>query len=166
MAVPDSSLGIAASFDATQFNAAIRFAMQMGTPNDPDRQPKFVKKAAGRRYFLGLVEQFPAPNGTLRLDRDGRPFNPEVRIEQVQDEFVTVDCAVEVVKADADELPVGNFRATKAICTLLDEDYAKVVGCRELRYNADTYIFGYEPEANGLFDAGVHTMIFYALDES
>jgi hypothetical protein len=33
-------------------------------------------------------------------------------------------------------------------------------------YNGDKYIFGYKPEALGMFDVGVNTMIFYAVDES
>lgn len=166
MVKPDASLGIAASFDAQQFRDAIRFAMQMGTPNDPDRAPLFIRKSSGRRFWLGDVEQFPPPNGTLRLDRDGKPLNPDVRVEQTADEKIRVDCAIEVVRADANELPIGNFRPTKVVCTLLDTEYAQVSGSRELIYNGDQYVYGYEPEANGLFDAGVHTMVFYALDES
>ena len=63
-------------------------------------------------------------------------------------------------------MPVGNFRQTKAVVTLLDTEYAKVTGCREMNYNGDRYLYGYEPEVNGLFGIDVHTMIFYALDES
>ena len=163
MVTPDPALGITASFDADAFNRAILFAMQMGKPNDVTRQAVFVKKSEGRTYWLGDVQQDTA---TIRLDRDGRPFNADIRIEQTPDQDIAVDCAIEVVEANADEVPVGNFRPTKAVVTLLDAQYAQVMGCRELRYNADTYVYGYEPEADGLFDAGIHTMIFYALDES
>jgi hypothetical protein len=53
-----------------------------------------------------------------------------------------------VTRADADELPVGNFRPTKVVVTLLDDDYQAVKNARRLRYNGDEYLFGYEPEAS------------------
>jgi hypothetical protein len=160
---PDPTLGFPTAFDKTGFEHAIRFAMQMGTPNDPDRAPVFIKKVTTLTYFEGSTE---VAASSLRLDRDGRPLNPNIRVQKAADQSVTVDCAIEVARADADELPVGSFRPTKVIATLLDDDYALIDGCRELRYNGDTYIYGYEPEAYGLFDAGVHTIVFYALDES
>lgn len=137
--------------------------MMMGFNPDPDRRPIFVKKSSGRTYKKGGVTLGAAP----RLDRDGNPFDPEIEVIAEPDEkFTDVLCAVEIERADAEELPVGNFRPTKAVITLLDEDYATVEECRELIYNKDRYMFGYEPDAPGLFDVGVHTMIFYARDET
>jgi len=149
--------------------------MQMGTPPDPDRRPKFVKKAVGDPTYLKggaqiwpVVPESPEPVLTVapRLDREGNPLDPEIRVVEPEDELIEVDCAVEVDRADADELPVGNFRPTKVAVTLLDEQYALIQGSHELIYNGDRYLFGYEPESNGLFDVGVYTMIFYALDET
>ena len=162
MVQPDSSLGISAAFDGTGFRQAIRFAMQMGTNPDADRRPKFVRRSGQVTYWLDGVELTTAP----RMDRDGKPLNPDIEVRRPADQLLEVDCAIEVVKADAEELPVGNFRPTKILVTLLDEQYALVEGCREMVYNGDRYVFGYEPESNGLFDVGVYTLIFYAKDES
>lgn len=161
MATPDESLGIPVEFDNEGFRNAIKFAMQMGMNPDPDRRPIFLRKGKSATYWKNGVEVF-----SPRMDRDGNPLDPTIKTVRAQDEQISVDCAIEVERADAEELPVGNFRPTKVVATLLDLDYAKVKDCRELIYNGDRYLFGYEPESNGLFEVGVYTMIFYALDES
>lgn len=164
MATPDPALGFDVDFDKEAFENGIRFSMQMGAPNDLDRQAVFIKKSTTVRYFLGSTEVFPGAD--LRTDRDGKPLNPDVRMEAGTDQEIPVDCAIEITKADADELPVGDFRPTKATVTVLDSDYLDIEGCQEMRYNADRYLFGYEPEADGMFDSGVHQLVFYAVDDS
>lgn len=166
MVQPDPALGITADFPTETVRNAFLFAMQMGKPNDVARQVKFIKRSPGRRYFLGSVEQFQPPAGTLRLDRDGRPLNPEIRVEQTPDSEIAVDVAIELTEATADELPVGNFRPVKATVTLMTQEYDLIKGSRELKYNNDRYGFGYELDANGLFDLTVHTLIFFAINES
>lgn len=165
---PDAALGIEAGFDPVEFRNAIHFAMQMGTPPDPDMRLKFMRQPAGRTYWKDGVQL----NTTPRTDRDGKPFDPDIEVRKPAPEAYTmpgggqVDCAIEVTRADADELPVGNFEPTKLIITLLDEEYAVVKDCRQVVYNGDLYRFGYAPEALGLFSVGVNTMIFYAENES
>lgn len=161
MANPSDAFGIGVDFDNEGFRNAIHFAMQMGLNPDPDRRPIFIRKGQGRTYRKdGELVLNP------RLDRDGRPLDPQIDIIRTPDTQVMADCAIEVERADAEELPVGNFRPTKVVVTLLDEDYVKVKDCREMVYNGDRYLFGFEPESNGLFEVGIYTMIFYAIDES
>lgn len=169
--LPDPTLGIAVNFDAETFEAGTRFAMQMGLPNDPDRRPKFIRKSSARTYWKDGVQLGSTP----RLDRDGNPFDADVEVRRGTDVVITtpktaepntVDCAVEIQKADAEEIPVGNFRNTKAVITVLTADYPTISGCQELRYNGDRYQFGYEPEAPGMFGSGVNTLVFYAINES
>lgn len=169
MVQPDPSLGITADFDNEGFRQAIKFAMQMGVNPDASRTTIFIKKGTGQTYWKNGVQLLTTP----RLDRDGRPFDPEVEVRRSADTQIRVgtgegevDVAIEVERADAEELPVGNFRPTKVVVTALDVDYAVIKDCRELLYNGDRYMFGYEPESTGLFEVGVYTMIFYALDES
>lgn len=162
MVQPDPSLGIDVTFDNDGFRKAIRFAMQMGTNPDADKRPYFVKKSGARTYWKNGVQLSSVP----RTDRDGNPLDPDIEVRSTPDENLVVDCAIEVERAEADELPVGNFRPTKVVVTLLDDQYQIVKDCRELLYNGDRYLYGYEPESNGLFEVGVYTMIFYAKDES
>jgi len=166
MVQPNPSLGISVDFPSDTVRNALLFAMQMGSPNDTTRQVRFIKKAPGRQYFKGLVEQFQPPVGTLRLDRDGRPLDPEVRIVQTPDEEIDVDVAIELTEANADELPVGNFRPVKATITLMEPEYAQIQGSREVEFNTDRYGFAYELDTTALFDLDFHTLIFFALNES
>lgn len=164
MAKTDPSLGFSVDFDAEGFRRAIHFAMEMGAPPDPSLRATFVFPSTGRTYTSRNGDILdPA---SVRTDRDGRPLDPTIRVTDTPGARIQVDCAVEIVRADADELPVGNFRPTKAVVTLLDEEHDQVKGCRELIYNGDRYLFGYEPDALGLFDVGTFTMIFYAVDET
>src|ERR687892_2652358 len=105
MAQPDPALGISANFPTQTVRNGLLFAMQVGKPGDVLRQVKFVKKSPGRRYFLDGVEQFQPPLGTLRVDRDGRPLNPQVRVEQTPDQQIPVDVAIALTDANADEMP-------------------------------------------------------------
>jgi hypothetical protein len=162
MADPNPNLGISATFPPQQFRNAVRFAMEMGTSPDAAKQPVFVFRSASRTYWKGGVELTSTP----RLDRDGKPLDPTVKVVESAPVTKRVDCAVEIERADAEELPVGNFRPTKATVTLLDEEYEQVKGARELIYNGDRYVYGYEPVGLGLFSVGVNQIIYYAIDES
>ncbi len=162
MADPSPDLGIDADFDPGEFRRSIRFAMQMGAPPDPDMRLKFMRQPAGRTFWLDGVQL----NQTPRLDRDGKPLNPNIEVrrpaaqEYRMPDGSVVDCAIEVQVADAEELPVGNFAPVKVVVTLLDEQYAVVKDCREIVYNGDRYVLGKQPEAFGLFSVGINTMVF------
>ncbi len=157
-----SDTAFGAAFNADVFRQAIKSTMQMGAPPEVERRATFVMQAGTRSYVKDGVTLATPP----RLSRDGRPFDPEIAIVDVAPQTMQVDCAVEITRADAEEGPVGTFRGTKAVVTLLDVDYAQVKDCRELRFNGDRYLRGYEPEGLGLFDVGVNTMIFYAVKET
>lgn len=159
----DASLGIAANFPADDFRSAIRFAMEMGAPPAVALRPTFVF-ASGERAFRKNGVVLAASD--VRLDQSGRPLDPEIETVPTPGVRKQVDCAIEITRADANELPVGNFRPTKAIVTLLDDEHEQVKGCRELIYNGDRYLYGYEPDALGMFSVGVFTMIFFAVDEN
>ena len=164
MGTPDPSLGISTSFDADLFRRAITFAEQMGTPPDSDRRPKFVKPAvAGRTYWKdGVQLDTPPPMG-----RTGEPLDVDIEVRTPQPVIVEdANCAIEIERVDADELPVGKFLPSKAVVTLLDIDYAKIAGCKEMTYNGDRYGSPTEPEALGMFEVGIHTIIFYAIDDT
>lgn len=163
---PDPALGISVDFPEEVVRNGLLFAMQMGAPNDASERVKFIMKGSGRQYFLNDVEVFPAPDGDLKIDRDGLPLNPEVEVVNATDQEIEVDVAIEIEEVNADETPVGNFRPVRATVTLMQEEYEQVDGCRELAYNNDRYGYGYEPDSIGLFGMNFHVMIFYALDES
>lgn len=168
MAIPDDALGFAVDFPSGDFINAIRFAEQMGRNPDDAKRIKFMARATGQpTYFKDDVEL----DSTPRLDGDGNPLDPDVEVRlpaetEILDGSEPVDCAIEVEPRDALETPVGNFRPTKVVITLLGAQYQLVKDCRKILYNGDEYMFGYEPESVGLFDVSVYTMIFYAKDDA
>ena len=161
--LPSSAFGISADFPKQQFENAIRFAMQMGTPNDPDKRPIFIFPTKEKTYWRDDV-QIPTPH----LDADGRPLDPniEMRIsDPIEKEGVL--CAIEVeTSAAVGEIPVGKFPSTRLVITLLEAEWEEVVGCDGVRYNGDYYVYDHEPQNYGLFDSNVHTMIFVSEDET
>lgn len=172
MAIPDDALGLAVDFPTDDFINAIRFAEQMGRNPDDAKRIKFMSRpTTGPTYWLDDTELDDEP----LLDFDGNPLNPniEVRLDDeteildadADDEPIPVDCAIEVEPREALETPVGNFRPTKVVVTLLGAQYQLVKDCRKIYYNGDEYMFGYEPESVGLFDVAVYTMVFYAKDD-
>ena len=166
MAIPDfAGLGISAGqdFDPDAFRNAIKFAMQMGKSPNPDLAPSFRKSGGVRTFWKDGVELDPT---TVRTGRDGEPLDFDVEIREPEPVTVTVDCALEVSIADPETLPVGNYSGGKITVTLLDVDYQQISDCRELLYNGDRHRLGFHEEAIGLFGVGVHTIVFYTVDES
>lgn len=162
MGTPNPALGIPAGFDEQAFRNAIAFSMQMGRPNDPTRKPVFLKKSTGRTYWKDGVELTTPP----RMGRSGEPLDPTIKVVKAADQPIEVDCAIEVEDVKAEDLPVGNFKPTKLTVTVLDTEYDKLAGVKELRYNGDLYQKDHEPEINGLFGVDVHALVFFAVDES
>ena len=163
MATPQVPGFDAGGFDAQAFRDAIQFSMQMGAAPEGADQATFIFRSVGpATYWKNGVEVTPAP----RLDQDGKPLDPDIEVRQPAPVEMKVDCAVEFFQASPDELPTGNFLPTKAVLTLLDQDYAKVKGCLDVRLGGDRYRLGYEVPPMGLFDVGIHQLVFFALDES
>jgi hypothetical protein len=143
MAKPDDS-AFGAGFNPDVFRQAITSVMQMGKPPETARQATFVFASASRTYVTKSGATLTTPP---RLDRDGRPFDPTIKVVEVPGNEKQVDCAIEISRdSTAQEGPIGTFRRTIATVTLLDEQYALVKGCRELRFNGDRYVYGYEPD--------------------
>ena len=156
-------------FDAAQFREAIKFAMTMGAPPAPGDRAIFVFGSTGQTYWKNGIQLLITP----MLDQDGRPLDPTVEVRKTQ--AVTkkqgpaadeIDCAIEFEPVDREELPVGNLRPGKMTVTVLDADYTKIQGCKEVQMTGDRYLFQYEVPALGLFDVGIRQLVFYALDES
>lgn len=163
MVQPDPALGIDVDFDADLFRNGIKFAMQMGKNPDPDRRPYFVLKSTERTFWKNGVQLDEAD---VRMGRNSEPLDPEVDVRVPEDKLLEVDCAVEPHEAQAGESQVGSFKPTRLTITMLDVDYAQVIGCKELLYNGDRYVYDQEVEAPGLFDVAVHVMTYKAWDES
>jgi hypothetical protein len=145
--------GLPASF-AQQFQDGVHLAMTFGEPPNDEDKPKFLF-AATKVY----------PPGTA-LDQEGRPLDPTVEPTTTAPDPVTVPCAVEFSTATAEELPIGNFRPTKATITLLDVDFALVKDATDVVLGGDTYLIGFKPPPIGAGPVTVFQFICFARQET
>ena len=151
-------------FPKERFKEGIRFAMGMGAPVRPEDRATF--------HFR---EERVYPEGT-RLDQEGKPLNPSIRAEYVRPDPLTLDhVAIEHERATPEELPVGVRIPTRVVITMLEEEYQKIKdraaeGGEEFAYEVelggDHYRIGYRPTPMAIFDAGVHQIVCYAMEES
>jgi hypothetical protein len=164
MATPDPALGLSATFPTADVRNALLFAMQMGKANDSNARLKFIITSSDAPTYWQDDVQLDSPP---RLDRDGKPLNPNIEVRKTPDEEVEVDAAVEVAPALPNELPpIGNFRPSKLTVTLMEQEYDQVKEAREVLYNTDRYVYGSEPEIDGLFDLDFHQIVYFAVEDS
>lgn len=125
--------GTIPGFDPDEFRNALRFAMDMGAPNDAAQRATF--------YFPKTV------TATGPTDASGAPYSPDAAVTRAQSKPpVTVSCAIEDAAGSADETRIGRF-GDGIIITLFDEEFAQVtgfefVGYRGLRYDYDRELLG------------------------
>lgn len=133
-------------FDPDGFRDAIRFAMTMGAPLDADQQATF--------YFPKTAVT------TGVVDAQGVPYSPDTAVtKQSPKQPVKVACGVEDASGSADETSLGDF-GDGIIITLLDTEYAQVVGFEYVAYKGVRYDFRRElPDAAALGPVGVHRLL-------
>jgi hypothetical protein len=137
-------------FNPNTFRDAIRFVYTMAAPPDPDRQVVF--------HFEGTTS-WSHPE----IDSDNVPFDPTARkTTTVTKPPIKVPCQVESAEDNGDDTPFGTVIATRIIITLLDEDYAKVEDCTFVVFDGDKYIRELIAAPIGLFNVGLHSIVFIA----
>jgi hypothetical protein len=143
--------GTSGSFNASAFRSAIRFAMDMGAP-----------PATGDRLTFHWN---PTATTVASKDGEGVPFDPAATITRTTPPPVTAPCAVEFHDATGEPTPFGVVIPSKVSVVLLDEDYCAVKTADYVVIAGDKYIRSHEPPSVGLFDVGVHTIVYIAENE-
>lgn len=143
--------GTNSSFSATRFRAAIRSVMTMGTPPETGIALKF--------YWN------PGSTTPATKDGEGVPFDPAAVITRTTRTPVSKPCAVEYVDASGAPTPFGSVVSSHIKVTLLDEDYRVVADADYVVVNGDRYIRHHEPPSFGLFEVGVHQVVYIAENE-
>lgn len=156
--------GANSRFPTARFEEAIRFSMRMGAPTRPEDRATFHFKPQ-RTY----------PPGT-KLDQTGKPLNSSIRATYVRPDPLTLEeVAIEHERATPQELPVGVKIPTRVVLTILDAEYQAIKDraaqggeefAFEVELGGDRYRIGYRTTPLALFDAGVHQIVCYAMDES
>jgi hypothetical protein len=151
VAKPLPSHRIPYQFDAKRFRNAIQFVFEMGEPPDVAQQIMF--------HFTDVLTFAGNADGDLV------PFNPAETPTRVTKAPLNVPCDVEFVGAGDQETAFGAVIPAKLKVLLLDVDYAKVKDASFVVMNGDRYLRDYEQPSFGLFDVGLHTMVFKAENE-
>lgn len=143
--------GTQRGFDAEKFRTAIRFVFEMAAPPDEDRQLTF--------HFTEEVS-FTGP-----ADGDSIPFDPGEAVTRTVRPPIQRPCDVEFIRATDEITAFGVVVPSKIKVTLLDDDFEDVKDASFVVVNGDKYLRHYQPPAYGLFDVGLHEMIFVAENE-
>lgn len=151
MATPAASRGIPYQFNAAKFRNAIQFVFEMAAPPEAGIGLMF--------YFTDVVTP-DAP-----YDGDLVPFDPAESFVRTTRPPISVPCDVEYVSAGEEPTAFGSVIPSKLKVLLLDEDYVKVADTTFVVMNGDRYNRSFEEPSFGLFDVGLHTIVFVAEDE-
>lgn len=135
-----------AGFNAGAFRQGVRFAMNMGAPPDADAQATFF-----------FPEQRTAEGS---VDADRVPFDPSQRITTTRRDPVKVPCAIEYFDREGNVTALGQVLPSRAVVTLLDEEYSQVKGCSYVAIGGERFLYRHEEIPRGLFDVGLHTLHF------
>ena len=139
-------------FNAQKFRKNIRFVMELGAPPVDGERAIFYKPST-LVYSRGV-------------DEADLPFDPTSTVVRQPAQPIIVSCAVEY--KDVDDLPTdfGDIVPAKAVITVLDEDYLKVKGCEFVTLRGERYKYHHTEPPVGLFDVGVYTLHFRAVDQT
>lgn len=155
--------GTDAGFNSQEFREAITFAMNMGLPQDPSERATFHFRAT-RTYWT--TDATPVEVVNPRVDQNGNPIDPNIRVVRDHPTPVQIPVAVEFGTAGVDERPVGSFKPTKATITVLDEYWPQVKNAIEVELGGDRYVISFRHPPVGLFDVTIYTIECFAQSET
>jgi hypothetical protein len=132
------------AFNAGRFEAGILKAMEAGTPAASGDQATFF---------------FPAVGTSVPRSADNVPWDPAIAADRVAAAPVKVPCAAQYGAASDQATPFGDMSSTHLALTLLESDYAQVIGCLFVVYAGERFSFR-SMEIHPLYSSGVRTMHF------
>lgn len=140
------------SFNAANFRTQIKATMRMGLPTNVADQATFVWEAV-KTY--------------ANDDPNANPYNlAQAPTTSSQHANVRVDVAVEMLGNDLTDTSVGQINNQHARITVLDEDYAQIVGATKVLLGQNTYEINFVSPPIGLFEVTVYQMDCTAIDEN
>lgn len=151
MAIPPKTYGIPYQFDSTAYRNAIRFTFEMEQPPEPGLRIVF--------HFEDVITYLG------RQDGEQVPFDPGQQVLRTTPTPITVPCDVQFKSQNDEPTAFGTVVPARITVLLLDVDYVKVKEASYVVINGDKYLRHYEEPSFGLFDVGLHTMVFTAENE-
>jgi hypothetical protein len=143
--------GTKRGFNANKFREKIRFVFTMEAPPEEDRQLTF--------HFTSTIDIVGPADG------DSVPFDPTEPVTRTTRPPLKRPCDVQFVQVADEGTTFGVVVPAKLKVLLLDEDYDDVKDASFVIMNGDRYLRHYEPPSFGLFDVGLHEMVFIAENE-
>lgn len=145
--------GASPLFDADLFRTQIRATMTMGLPGN----------VADRATF-----RWRADTTYSSEDSANKPWlwteSPATNLVHAD---VQVPVAMEIMRtAEQDGTSVGDFEAVRVVLTLLDVDYAQVIGADVVLLGQNVYNIDFIEPPIGLFDVTVYRFHLRATDET
>lgn len=133
------------AFNASKVRDALRTAMGIGAPSNPDDQITF-------RWTPSKTAMGPADPAGIPYDLHSRAASTSSLPD------VKVPAGARLTASAPVDTQIGEFDPTKLVLTVLDEDYAQIQGADKVLYCGNTYDieFAY---AEGLFDMTSWTII-------
>lgn len=144
----------ATAFAAAKFKDAIRFAMGMGSPEPEDQRPTFI---------------WTTDKTFTTADPAGDPYSwDEVPTKTTTHEPVQPLCSVQFVprKSASEGTPFGEVDVTRAIITMLDDEYETIKGADRVLLGGNTYELSMVAPPEGLFGVTTYVVFANAVDES
>jgi hypothetical protein len=134
------------NFPAKRFREAIRGVWDMAAT--PDEQ----------RLTFGFNEKVTSTSTSI--DGEGVAFDPRVKLNRTTKDPVVVPCGVEYRTASGESTPFGVVSQPRLAITLFDEDYALIEGADWVEIEDERYLYAYDEPPTGLFQVGLHTLVF------
>jgi hypothetical protein len=142
------------AFNAAAFRTAIRNTMTMGSPNNPAERATFRWKIE-REFDIDDPAHKP-------YDWTSTPTN-EITHPDVQ---VPVAVEFSARPSGSNQTQMGEFDTSRAVITILDEDYVKVQGADVILLGGNAYGIQFVGPPMGLFEVTVYQIFCEAVDET
>lgn len=146
--------GTDSRFNSDRFKEAIHFAMQMAAPTQSAE---------------GVIFRWETAKTFTQADPAGRPYSwAQAPASTTAHADVQIDCVVEFAArpAGSRDTPLGQFDTSRAIITVLDDDFPSIQGADLAIINGNTYEIQFVAPAIGLFDVTLYQLHLEARDES
>lgn len=147
--------GTDSRFDAAAFRTAIRFAMNMGLPDATEQRATF--KWNTERTFGAS-------------DASGNPWSwTQTAATTVTYDDIQIPVAVEYRAGPAAAERLGDLEASKAVLTILDEDFADLTADRpfpnQVQLGSSLFDIQFVEPPTGLFDVTIYSIHCESVDE-
>jgi len=154
MAIPKNPK-FGSGFNPAKFREAIKSTLEMAAPNAT--ADKAIFKWESVRTF----------DSNTPVDSSGTPFMMQAEVASVSThEDVQINVAVELVEKAPYGSALGQIDSPRVVLTVLDEDYALIVGANKVLLGANQYEIDFWAPPIGLFGVDIHTAYAHATDET